>query len=222
MFMDPETFSARIAQDPLSPLTDETKAILADGFNPRRTMSNAEPDIHVRTRAHAQKGFSNRRIALMEELIREPAGEMIEAMAAGASPADLVAALSFPLPARTIFRFIGFPDTDTEMLKAWCRNRLPFSWGRPEARLQAEIARNMVGYWRYCQDFVRQRLVEPADDFTSDLLAVHAQDPSALSVEETPGARCGSSRTRARSSASSTSDGLAAWPRVRRCSAMTP
>ena len=81
VFMDPATFSARIAQDPLSPLTEETKAILADGFNPLRTMSNAEPDTHVRTRAHAQKGFSNRRIALMEGVIREPAAEMIEAMA---------------------------------------------------------------------------------------------------------------------------------------------
>ena len=70
------------------------------------------------------------------------------------------------------------------MLKAWCLNRLPFSWGRPEPALQADIARNMVTYWRYCQDFVRRRQAEPADDFTTDLLAVHAEDPSALSVEE--------------------------------------
>jgi hypothetical protein len=60
-----------------------------------------------------------------------------------------------------------------DMLKSWCGNRMAFSWGRPGPDEQAEIAANMVRYWRYCEDFVARRARDPRDDFTSDLIGVH-------------------------------------------------
>jgi len=101
-----------------------------------------------------------------------------------ASPADFIADLAFPLPALTIFTLVGFPDEDAELLKSWCGNRMAFSWGRPSPGEQAEIARNMVSYWRYCERFVAGRLADPRDDFTSDLARIHLADASALGVEE--------------------------------------
>ena len=186
VFMDPETFSASIAQDPLMPVCDEAKAVLAQGFNPLRTLSNASPEMHRRTRPQAQKGFSNRRMALMETVVRErAAGFVVDFLASGSSASgDLVAGVAFPLPAVTIFRLIGFPPEDTEQIKAWAGDRLAFSWGKPTAEQQTAIARQMLAYWRYCQDFVTKRFDEPGDDFTTDLIAEHRADPEGLSLDE--------------------------------------
>ena len=42
----------------------------------------------------------------------------------------------------------------------------------------------MLAYWRHCVAFVAHRWNHPGDDFTSELLAVHRQDPTALSYQE--------------------------------------
>jgi cytochrome P450 len=185
IFRDPPRFSAANAQEPLSPLSDEARAVLAGGFGASPTMSNCDPPKHGRIRAHNNAAFSPRRIAVMEPQVRAKADELVTAMAAApAGRADLVADLAFPLPAHTIFRFIGFPDGDTEMLKGWCTDRLHVTWGRPAAGVQVSVAQHMVAYWQYCSRFVADRLAAPADDFTSDLLRIHLADPEAISVDE--------------------------------------
>ncbi len=113
----------------------------------------------------------------LEDYMRSRATSLIDAMIAGGSPAEYVSALAFPLPAEIMFRFIGFPPEDDAMVKAWCVNRRAFSWGRPTADEQAEIAVGMLDYWRYCRDFVARRDAERADDFTSELLDAHDADP---------------------------------------------
>jgi cytochrome P450 len=100
---------------------------------------------------------------------------------------DVVAGLTFPLPAYMIFTFLGFPPEDIELLKGWCGNRALYSWGRPTAAEQVEIAGNMVRYWQYCERFADQRIAEPRDDFTSDLARVHLADPEELSRAEITG-----------------------------------
>ena len=184
VFMDPVTFSASIAQDPLMPVCEAAKAVLAQGFNPLRTMSNAEPEMHRRTRPQAQKGFSKRRMALMEAVVRNRAASFVSDFLGGGSPGDLVAGVAFPLPAVTIFRLIGFPPEDTELIKAWASDRLAFSWGKPTPDQQTAIAQQMLEYWRYCQNFVTTRFEQPSDDFTSDLVAEHRADPEALTLDE--------------------------------------
>ena len=119
---------------------------------------------------------------MLEPKVRAKARDLVAAITPGRT--DLVPALTYPLPAYMIFTLIGFPDQDMDMLKSWCGNRMAFSWGRPGPDEQAEIAANMVRYWRYCEDFVAQRAREPRDDFTSDLIRVHLADPAALSLEE--------------------------------------
>jgi cytochrome P450 len=100
---------------------------------------------------------------------------------------DVVAALTFPLPAYMIFTFIGFPTEDIELLKGWCGNRALYSWGRPTPTEQVEIAGNMVRYWQYCERFADARIADPVDDFTSDLARVHNADPDELSRAEITG-----------------------------------
>jgi cytochrome P450 len=175
VFRDPATFSAAIAQAPLVPLSDDARAILAEGFRPAQVMSNLDPPEHGRIRKHTSRAFSARRMALLEPTIRARTTALVDAFAARGE-AELVRELTFPLPAATIFTMIGFPDRDTELLKSYCDERLIITWGRPSVDDQCRVARQMVDYWRYCEAFVAERVRDPADDFTSDLLATARED----------------------------------------------
>jgi hypothetical protein len=186
IFRHPETYSAAIAQDPIYPLADETKAVLAKGFRASATMSNCDPPKHTRIRRFNLRSFSARRIAILEPKVRAKADELIDDLLDDAE-FDLVAGLTFPLPAYMIFTLIGFPAEDLEMLKGWCANRTLFSWGRPTVSEQVDIAENMVRYWRYCERFVDARIADPADDFTSDLARIHRDDPGQLTRDEIVG-----------------------------------
>ena len=118
--------------------------------------------------------------------MRAKAEELVAAMLA--KPRfDVVTDLTYPLPAYMIFTLIGFPAEDTELLKSWCGNRMAFSWGRPSVAEQIEIAGGMARYWRYCERFVADRIADPVDDFTSDHVRVHLEDPEALAVDEIVG-----------------------------------
>jgi len=183
VFRDPATFSAAIAQDPMFPLSAAARAALGPDFPVPRTMSNADAPDHGRIRRFNLQAFSPRRTAALEPRVREAAERLVDALPA-AGPFDLVAGLSHPLPAFMIFTLIGFPPEHTEMLKSWCGNRMAFSWGHPDPAEQLEIAGNMRRYWDYCTEFVRGRLAEPRDDFTSDLVRVHLADPAQLSPLE--------------------------------------
>lgn len=188
VFRDPELFSASNAQDPVFPLHTDAGELLKDvGFRKIRTMTNLDGPEHSRIRRHNQVGFSPRRLRALEPIIRATAASLLDAFESehrSEREGDLVAGLSFPLPATIIFSLLGFPPEDTEVLKSWCANRMSFSWGRPSADEQTKIANDMIAYWSYCEAHIQRRLREPADDFTSDLLAVHLEDPATLSTDE--------------------------------------
>ena len=105
-------------------------------------------------------------------------------MLAAGSPGEFVRTIGHPLPGETIFRLLGFPETDDRQLKEWTTNRLAFTWGKTTDEEQVEIAEKMLAYWRYCVSFVQHRMREPADDLTSELLSVHKADAKELSYKE--------------------------------------
>lgn len=178
VFMNPDTYASTNVQDPIFPLADEAAAVLgAPDFDPQAVMSNRpEPD-HARIRVYTRKGFGNRRLKTLEDYMRSRASVLLDDMITAGSPAEYVKALAFPLPAEIVFRFIGFPEEDDALIKSWCVNRRAFSWGKPTATEQTEIAEGMLDYWRYCREFVARRRDERRDDFASELLDAHDADP---------------------------------------------
>lgn len=178
VFMSPDVFASTNVQDPIYPLVPEASEILSvDDFNPVAVMSNRpEPD-HKRIRVYTHRGFSIPRLKTLEDYMRSRASVLLDQMIEKGSPAEYVRALAFPLPAEIMFRFIGFPPEDDTMIKSWCVNRKAFSWGKPTADEQVEIAKGMVDYWRYCRKFVAERRDKREDDFCSELLDAHDADP---------------------------------------------
>ena len=185
VFRKSDIFSAENVQHPITPVCEAAKNILAaEDFDLRPVLSNGTPPDHTRVRKYAQAGFSGRRIKTLEPFVRKRCETLVEAMIAKGPSANFIKAIGLPLPGETIFRLVGFPDTDDQQLKDWSSNRLAFTWGKTTDEEQVKIAKNMLAYWRYCTAFVKHRLSEPADDFTSELLAMHKDDPDDLAVDE--------------------------------------
>ena len=185
VFLNHEVFGSDNVQDPVWPICEEAQAVLAaPDFNPVAVMSNRQPPDHGRIRKYTKAGFSNRRIKSLEPYIRRRSHELVGEMLAEGPPTDFVKAFAHPLPGETIFRFIGFPESDDHQLKEWCSDRLAFSWGKPTNEEQVDIAEKMLSYWRYCRDFVAAKHENPGDDFASELLAAHDADNDELTYRE--------------------------------------
>src|SRR5215210_3865947 len=180
---DPETFSNARVQEPLHPLTEEALEGLKKGVRVVPTTSTADPPLHMRTRKHAARAFSARRVAELEGRIREVANGLIDAMIPDGR-ADMVHEFAFPLPASVVFSLIGYPEEDTEMLKSWCSDRLKITWGRPLPEEQLATIEKMTSFFDYIEDFVHQRAEDLRDDYTSDLLHIRAEDEENLSFDE--------------------------------------
>ena len=185
IFTDHETFASVNVQDPVFPLAREAQQVLAvDDFDPVAVMSNRpEPD-HGRIRKYTRQGFSNKRIKTLEPYIRRRGNQLIDDMLAAGSPAEFINTFAFPLPGETVFRFIGFPEEDDEMLKNWCSDRKAFSWGHPTGQQQTEIAEHMLAYWRYCRDFTASKRDNRSDDLASELIDGHEANPDDISYRE--------------------------------------
>jgi cytochrome P450 len=184
VFRDHDTYSAAIAQAPLVPLVPEAQQILlAGGYKPAPTMVSLDEPAHARLRRPTARAFSMKRVHGLIPAIEATTGALLDAVA-GQTEFDLVAALAFPLPANIVFSLIGVPERDYAQLKQWCGYRAALSWGRPDPADQVDIARSIAAYRGYIRILVDAKVSERADDLTSDLLAIHDEDPERLTLDE--------------------------------------
>ena len=184
VFLDPETYSAAAAQLPLVPLVPAAAQILsAGGTSPQPSMVSLDPPAHTRLRSPTVRAFTPQRVAQMAPRIRAIVDQLLDTIDP-AVPFDLVASLTFPLPATVIFSFLGIPERDWQQLKQWCGHRASLAWGRPTPTEQVHHAENMAAYRGYLGAFVARKIPTRDDTFTSALLEIHAKEPEALAQEE--------------------------------------
>jgi len=184
VFLDHQTYSAAAAQLPLVALESGAARILsAGGTAPQPSMVSLDPPAHTRLRAPTVRAFTPQRVAQMEPRIRSIVNQLLDAIDPGA-PFDLVACLTFPLPASVIFSFLGIPERDWQQLKQWCGDRATLTFGRPTPDEQVRHAENMAAYRGYLRAFVASKASAPDGCFTSALLELHASDPEELTREE--------------------------------------
>ena len=184
IFQDTATFSAAAAQLPLVTLEPEAGRILLDGgHKPQPSMVSLDQPDHTRLRRPATRAFTAARVRAMEAEIRARVDALLDAVD-GDKSFDLVEALCFPLPADTIFSLMGVPQQDYPQLRNWCGSRAALAWGRPAPDEQVDIARNMVAYRRYLRALVDTKVANRGSDFTSDLVAIHDEDPDRLTLDE--------------------------------------
>jgi cytochrome P450 len=184
IFLDHETFSAGAAQLPLAALGEEAgRVLLGGGHRPAPSMVSLDPPDHTRVRRHTARAFTPRRVAGMTDTVRATVARLLDEVDASA-PFDLVATLTFPLPATIVFSLIGVPPEDYALLKRWCGYRAGLTFGRPRPEEQVEHAENIVAYRRYLRELVAERVERRTADLTSALIDIHDEDPAAFTLEE--------------------------------------
>lgn len=169
VLLDRDTFAAANASAPVYPPSPAAAEILK-GVRRVPTLTNADPPRHAPMRRAVQNNLTPKRLAALEPIMREQSRRLIESFR-HEPVADLVSQLAFPLPAYAGFTLLGFPEQDWEMLKAWCSKRILMTYGKLDEAEQVEVAKNVLAFWNYCVAHIELRQAEPANDFTTDLLA---------------------------------------------------
>lgn len=177
-------YSASNTLDTLKPLCPHAREALEHGgFRPVKALTNADPPAHTRVRRLANAAFTPRRVALMEPFIRRLASHFFEERLS-AGKADLVREFAWELPALVVFNIIGVPDEDVPWVKTGTGSRILFNWGYPSDEEQTGLARESATFWSYAEALVAERMREPRDDFTSDLIRARDGDDQPLTARE--------------------------------------
>ncbi|WP_030809366.1 cytochrome P450 family protein [Streptomyces sp. NRRL F-2799] len=141
-------------------------------------MLNSDPPDHGRLRRMVVREFTTRRIEQLGPRVQEITNELLDAMLAlSEGRADLVDALSFPLPISVICELLGVPTLDRAAFRDWTNTVL--SDPDPAARMTA--VRQTAAY---LTDLLERKRSEPGQDLMSDLIRTTDEDGDRLSTDE--------------------------------------
>lgn len=184
IFRDHDTYTAENTITPIVPFSEAVKNMLVDGdYTPQPVLSNNVPPSHTRIRSYVNKLFTPRRMNSFDAAIRQIANDAIDKIIERKS-ADIVADLTYEYPAYVLFHVLGVPDADVPQVKAWAGNRLKLYYGRPTPDEQIAMTKNLVPFWHYTVNLVNDKLKNPQDDLTSDLIRLRDGDDSKLTLNE--------------------------------------
>ena len=184
VFRDPARFSAANTLTPVTALPPEVSARLRDGgFTVTPVQSNADAPVHGRVRSVAGQFLNAKRFLAYEAPIRQLVASYVDDFD-GEDEIDIVARLTYELPARVIFLLMGIDDIDTLRIKRWADDRLMLTWGRLGPDAQVEAADRMLEYWNYCRELVEDRRATPGEDYPSALLRIRDGDDAVLGLNE--------------------------------------
>jgi cytochrome P450 len=140
-----------------------------------RTLPQAGPE-HQRWRRMITKWFTVKRMNALRPHIEAMADRLIDDMVKQGQPADLKAALGFPLPVWVICDMLGVPDSDRDRFAYWSDSMLNLT-----RYTQAEMDEAQGQFVEYMRGHVQAKRAEPGDDLLSDLITTSDTDGGVLS-----------------------------------------
>lgn len=129
-----------------------------------------DPPDHTRLRGLVSRAFTPRRIAAMEEHIRETAHALLDEVA-DQDQFDLMSNLASLLPTVVIAEQIGVPIEDRDRFKRWSDEFVGVDEGAITPEIQQRSDEAAVKLYRYFSEQVEQRRREPTDDLISRLVS---------------------------------------------------
>ena len=124
-----------------------------------------DPPMHTKLRKLINKGFTPRRVAELEDRVRDRVDSIVDALA-GRDECDLVTDIALWLPLHVIADLVGVPEEDREQVFHWTELTFGFDESvTPEERSDAATA-----MFVYADGLCEQRRAEPRDDLLSVLL----------------------------------------------------
>ncbi|MFE9116141.1 cytochrome P450 [Streptomyces sp. NPDC007172] len=134
------------------------------------TMLSSDAPDHTRLRKLVSRAFTPRRVEELAPRVQEMTDGFVDAMlAAPDRRADLVEALSFPLPITVICELIGVPALDQDAFRHW--SNVSISAPLLEDRLAASKSTN-----DYLKRLLDDKRAHPGDDLISALIHAAEQD----------------------------------------------
>lgn len=173
---------------------DDIRFVLADGrFSPHlhggamgwvagaQTENSLfqDPPGHTRLRRLVTGAFTARRAEGMRDRVREITRSLLDRMREMERPADLTAALSYPLPIAVIGELLGIPKDDQETFRSWSDTFLTVS---EDTLAQAAEAWSELN--AYIPRLIAAKRADPGTDLLSSLIAVRDENDDRLSEDE--------------------------------------
>jgi cytochrome P450 len=145
------------------------------------SMINMDAPRHTKLRLLVNKGFTPRTVARVEEMVRERAVKIVDAIAPRGA-CDFVADVAAALPLEIICAMMGIPPSDYRRILELTNTILGV--GDPEyATTREALMVAVLELFQYAQNLGAERLAHPGDDITSTLM--HAEvDGERLSAQE--------------------------------------
>lgn len=129
-----------------------------------RELIEMDPPEHTAARKAVIGEFTVKRMALLRPRVQQIVDDHIDRMLAGPKPADLVQALSLPVPSLVICEILGVPYADREFFQ---RRSADFLGQRDRAAL-GEVVHDLTSYMT---ELVMSKVKTPTDDLLSRQLA---------------------------------------------------
>jgi cytochrome P450 len=136
-----------------------------------------DPPDHARVRSLVSRVFTARRMAALEPHVVDVVEGLLDELVEAGPPADLVEALTLPLPVIVICELLGVPYADRERFRRWSTDLTDLSLP-VEQLLEA-----YVGLTGYFQELVAERRDATTDDLLGALVRA-SDDDGRLSEEE--------------------------------------
>ncbi|MET9045447.1 cytochrome P450 family protein [Streptomyces sp. NPDC003631] len=143
-----------------------------------RHMLNSDPPHHTRLRKLVAKEFTPARVRALEPRVQNITDGLLDAaLARPGGRADLVEALSFPLPIAVICELIGVPSLDREAFRRWSNTALTSRDADERMAMAAAASEYLAG-------LIARKQQDPQGDLLSALIRVTDEDGDRLSAGE--------------------------------------
>lgn len=152
------------------------------GVNP----AHADPPDHTRMRTLLNRAFTPYQMEALRPRVKAVVDALLDAVEArGDGRMDLVADLSFPLPATIIAEMLGAPAHESEQFHNWANgvNQLFANVGRATAAQVETAQRNVAEIRDYTLRLAEQRREHPREDIISLLVQAVYRDGT-LNLDE--------------------------------------
>lgn len=168
----------------LAGLTDDVRAEAAIvGSTLADIVAFRDPPDHTRVRQLLAKSFTPRVLAQERDAVGKVARHLLGRLP-DQGTVDLVAAVTYPLPAMVIAALLGVPDAEFDRFTGWANDIVFFvGSGEVDEVLTRKTRDSMIEMRAYVADLVARRRRQPGDDLLSEMIAA-VDEGERLSEEE--------------------------------------
>jgi len=176
---DVKNFSSRMASAGTmgdSEVMQQVAEIMETGWKRRDTMLTIDAPYHTKYRKLVARAFSARRIAALEDQIREIAVDLIDDFPDKGS-IDFHADFAVSFPVRVIHYALNMAPETEDRIKVWSDAAVAALGASITDERRLEAAREQVECQQYWFSEYEKRLAEPQDDILSDISHADFDDP---------------------------------------------